>query len=792
MIRREDQVFILEGKETMYAFCVLESGHLEHLYYGRKFKGLSLSALRQKRVFEIGNSIAYAQDHKEIMLEDLCLEMSSYGKGDIREPFVEIQHADGAFTCDFLYDRYEIKEKKEALETLPSAYDEENQVEQLIIYLKDPSYDLTLQLRYEVYEECDCIIRSAILENTSQELIHLKRLMSQQLDLSRGDYCLTSFHGAWAREMEKETRPIGHAGLVVSSMTGTSSSRSNPFTILHEANATEDAGQCYGMNLIYSGNHYTSVSQNAYGKIRVVSGISPSEFSFALEPGQRFEAPEALLTYTHQGFTQMSHNLHRFVRNHVVRGSWKKKDRPILLNSWEATYFDIKESQLLKMAKAAKKAGIELFVMDDGWFGQRNDDAHSLGDWQVNTKKLPGGLKRLGDQINALGLDFGIWVEPEMVNEDSKLYREHPDWTLAIEGKPHSMGRNQRILDLTNPAVLDYIIDSMTKVFESANISYVKWDMNRIFSDAYAPYLPKERQGEVFHRYCQGLYKVMKTLTEKFPDILFEGCAAGGNRFDLGILSYFPQIWASDNTDAICRSQIQEGYSYGYPLSTISAHVSACPNHQTLRKTPLSTRFHVAAFGILGYECNFNDLPKKDLEEIKAQIELYKKYRKTLQWGEFYRGRSGRIHEWSCVSQDQSQALGLLMQEQVRANSQSEYYMAKGLKSDELYHFFSQEQKVDLLEFGDLVNTSTPVHIKQDSLLHRTLAHFVTMPGEVEDEILSGGQLMYAGVSLKQGFSASGYSDQVRYFQDYSSRLYQICQVEKKAIEEGKTEEVSR
>ena len=411
--------------------------------------------------------------------------------------------------------------------------------------------------------------------------------------------------------------------------------------------------------------------------------------------------------------------------------------------------------------------------MDDGWFGERNDDSHSLGDWDiVNAKKLPSGLKGLADKIKGLGLDFGIWVEPEMVNEQSVLYRKHPEWVMRIPGKPHSMGRNQYILDLANPQVVDYMTELLTGVFSSADISYVKWDMNRTFSDYYSPYLPPERQGEMAHRYIMGLYRMMKELTERFPKILFEGCAAGGNRFDLGILCYFPQIWASDDTDALYRVNGQTGYSYGYPMNTVSAHVSACPNHQTLRTTPLSTRFAVAAFGALGYECNLCDMKKEELDEIKAQISLYKEWRSTLQTGRFYRGRNGNIHEWTCVSKDQTQAVGMILQELVTPNMQFEQFFPKGLDADKIYNLYNRDLRYNIKEFGDLVNTASPVHIRQDSIMHNILAKFVTMPGEKEAAAVSGSLLMEGGYKLKQGFGATGYNEEVRFFQDFGSRLY--------------------
>ena len=571
--------------------------------------------------------------------------------------------------------------------------------------------------------------------------------------------------------MERKDNRISSGKYVNSSYTGTSSNRANPFVMLSEEKTTEDSGICYGINLIYSGNHYECCEVNSYGKLRFVSGINPNSFEYRLEVGEELEAPESVMTFSPNGFNGMSQRMHSFVRNCIVRGTWKKKLRPVLLNSWEAAYFDINESKLLRLAKAGKEAGIELFVMDDGWFGQRDDDSSSLGDWFVNKKKLPNGVGGLCKKINDLGLMFGIWIEPEMVNVKSELYRTHPDWTIEIPGKNHSEGRNQRILDLANPDVVDYMIKQIEELLSSANIDYVKWDMNRTFTDYYSNYLPKERQGETGHRYVLGLYKMMKTLTQKFPKILFEGCSAGGNRFDLGILSYFPQIWASDNTDAVYRVKAMTSYSYGYPMSTVTAHVSACPNHQTLRTTPLQTRFNVAAFGVCGYECNFCDMKKEELKEIKTQINIYKEWRNILQYGHFYRGRNDNIHEWTCVSDDKKKALGMIMQELVVPNTQFHQYYPKGLDKKSKYSFNNREIRYNIKEFGDLVNTVSPIHIKQDSLIHNVLAKHVTMPGETEQYIASGSVLM-GGVKLKQAFAATGYNENTRYFQDFASRIY--------------------
>ena len=789
MIRNEKEFFILDTAHTTYCFRVIKTGQLEHLYYGRKiriFNEEDMNGLVEEHAFAPGNMNVYNQENKEFSLEDMRLEMSVYGKGDIREPFIEVIHADGSYTSDFIFEKAEIKKGKDEPNELPSSYDESGNVEQLCIILKDIQYGLTLELYYCVYEACDVITRRARLINSSTEKVRLHRLLSMQLDFDTADYVFSTFTGAWAREMKKNDVKLLSGKYVNSTYAGVSSNRANPFVMLGEMNATEDSGGCYGFNLIYSGNHYEVAEVSSMGKLRISSGINPQSFCYVLKEGEVFETPEAVMTFSYEGYNGMSAQMHEFVREHIVRGEWKHKLRPVLLNSWEAAYFDINEKRLLNLAKAGKKVGIELFVMDDGWFGERNSDEKALGDWDVNTKKLPGGLAGLCNKIKDMGLDFGIWVEPEMISVDSKLYEEHPDWVMQIPDRPHSEGRNQRILDLTKVEVQNFIIDKMSEVFGSTDISYVKWDMNRTFTDYFSTGLSPEQQGEVAHRYVLGLYRCMKELTERFPKILFEGCASGGNRFDLGILCYFPQIWASDDTDALCRAEIQNGYSYGYPMSVVSAHVSSCPNHQTLRTTPLETRFNVASFGICGYECNFCDMKKEELEEIKIQIDIYKEWREVLQKGRFYRGRSfldsrgesvllngaGNTMEWTCVAPDGSRAVGFLMQKLVVPNTQFHYYKPKGLLEDKKYHFYNRHIKYNIKNFGDLVNTVAPIHIKQDSLVHNVVARFVKMDGETEECHTYGDALMYGGVRLKQAFGGTGYNDQVRYYQDFGSRLY--------------------
>ena len=791
MIKEKNGVFLLETNKTSYIFRVMQTGHLEHLYYGRKlYLGdvdsamweHGIRALSQKRVNRNSCSVTYNKEDFTLGMDNVRLEVSGRGTGDYRQPFVELTWDDGSQTTDFLYEYHRIIEGKPELETLPSAYGEEN-VTTLIVTLKEKYRPVKLEVRYSVFSDCDCIIRSAVLRNKGEVPVQVERLMSLQIDMEGKDMEMISFHGDWAREMNRRNVQVTGGMAVNSSATGFSSNQANPFTMLAMPGTTEEQGECLACNLIYSGNHYEAAQVNGHHKTRFLAGINPEYFSWKLEPGEKFEAPEAVFTFSAEGFGGISESMHEFVREHIVRGEWKKKERPILLNSWEASYFNFNESKLLKLAKTGKEVGVELFVMDDGWFGKRNNDTCSLGDWQVNRRKLPGGIRGLAEKVEALGMKFGIWVEPEMVNEDSDLYRAHPDWAVRIPGRDHSEGRTQMLLDFTREDVQENIISQMSDVFSKGPVSYVKWDMNRNFSDMYSAALSSDKQKEFGHRYIMGLYKVLKNLTEKFPYILFEGCASGGNRFDLGILCYMPQIWASDNTDAICRTYIQNGYSYGYPQSVVGAHVSACPNHQTLRETPLATRFAVAAFGVLGYECNLAEMKKEELEEIKEQIRIYKEWRSTLQFGQFYRtggklnpqnrmGESNNLAEWTIVSKDKETAVGLMIQDMVQPNFYHAVYQARGLAEEKCYHFTNRFHQYNLHLFGDLINAVSPVHIKKDSLIHNTLAKFVKMDGEVEDYMVSGSVLNHAGIELAQAFAGSGYEKNTRLYQDYDARIY--------------------
>ncbi len=779
MIDIKDTLFALHTDNTSYVMNIMSTGHIEHLYYGRRIHVDSPDGLVQQREFAPGNTSLYSKETSSLTMEDVKLEISSLGKGDLREPSIDVSLSDGSSTVDFVYVSHSVTRGRTGSDDLPLSYGNEDEVETLKILLKDSESNLKLELNYNVYSGSDVITRDTTLINDTDGEITIRRLMSNHLDFDEGEYTFTTFTGAWAREMNRTDTKVSTTSLSVSSNSGFSSNRANPFVMISRGNTSENYGECYGINLIYSGNHYESIGEGAYGKVRFISGINPLGFTWKLQKGESFSAPESVMTYSNNGYNGMSYQMHTFVEQHILRGEWKDRLRPVLLNSWEASYFSISEGKLLRLARKAKSVGVELFVMDDGWFGNRNDDTSSLGDWNANKKKLPHGIKGIADKINKLGLDFGIWVEPEMVSENSDLYRIHPDWAIRNPNRNHSEGRNQMLLNLTMTEVQDYIINSMSEVFSSGNISYVKWDMNRNFTDVFASNIDTDKQGEVLHRYILGLYRVIGTLTKKFPSILFEGCASGGDRFDLGMLSFFPQIWASDDTDAYERSIIQKGYSYGYPLRTISCHVSDCPNHQTLRRTPIETRFNVGAFGVLGYECNLCDMTREDLNSVRNQIEWYKSHRELFHKGRFYRGDNNRelAAEWTVVSADRKEAVAMAMQSLTRPNMHSLILYPMGLANDKKYEITGRDIKFDLRNFGGLVNFVAPFHVKQDGVIHNLLAKVVHMNSEKDNHTMYGDSMMYAGVHLRGQFASNGYNDNVRYWPDFGSRIYYIKQV---------------
>ncbi|SFN85480.1 alpha-galactosidase [Eubacterium pyruvativorans] len=809
MIQTTDNCFVLCTDHTTYAFHVLPPGHLEHLYYGPRIRTdhpEDLSPLIRTPVFPSGNTNVYSEEYSNYSLEDLALEMSADGKGDIRAPFLALTHGDGSSTSDFLYRSFAVTEGVRPMHSLPQAgMTKENRfrssdgsIETLTVTLQDAEYELDLDLIWTVFPDCDVITRRAVLRNESSDPVTIRQIASLQIDFPDPDYTVSTFTGGWASEMERtDFHPVPSARIENASFTGTSSSRANPFLMLSARGAGETWGRVYGFNLVYSGNHAEVLETSRSGILRLRTGINPRGFRWLLPPGDFFETPEAMMTCSGEGAGGMSRNMHRFIRQYILPPAWRSRPRPVLLNTWEADYFNVSERTVLRQAKLAKKAGIELLVIDDGWFGHREDDTSSLGDWTVNRKKFPGGLRPLSEKLRRMGLELGIWTEPEMISRDSDLFRQHPDWALRIPGHPHSEGRRQMILDLTRSDVQEYLIETISHLLRSARISYVKWDMNRTFSDIYSRSLPADRQGEVLHRYMIGLYRCLDILTRRFPEILFEGCAAGGNRADPGMLCYFPQIWGSDNTDPLCRTVIQQGYSYGYPLSCISAHVSASPNHQTLRRSPLHARFAAAAFGLMGYELNLPDLTGEERNEIEEQIRFYKEWRDVFFQGDFYRTApapspagpgtrcpaesagilspvSSNYVQWTVVSEDRLRAVHLVFQKRTIPNHQPLRMTPRGLDPEKRYRVRNLPVKYDIRNFGTLVNTASPVHIRPGSLAERTAARFVKLPGEREDLTCGGDVLLQAGMKLAPGFAGVGLSDQVRIFLDCDARLYLI------------------
>ena len=777
MVRQDGSIFLLETAGTTYSFRVTEQGFLQHLYYGKRLDFGSGGTQPTVGYDALIPQVRYWPGNGSVIegccLEDMALEISAPGLGDLRESFATVRTAGGDILTDFRFERAEILEKKPPLDGLPSSYDADEKVQTLRVLLAEKRAGLRLELLYTTFDACDVITRSTRLLNGGSEPVTIVHLMSNQLDLIDGqDYCMTTFNGSWGREFEPTETPCGPGTLLSGSRTGTSSNRANQFFLLRRQKADENYGACYGFHLLYSGDHYACACGNPYGKLRILQGIQPEGFAWHLESGSSFTTPEAAMTWG-WGLADMSRHLHQFVRRHILRGWWQDRPRPVLVNSWEGFYFNFTQKDLLRLARQSKEVGAELFVLDDGWFGKRDNDKCSLGDWTtVNRKKLPDGLRGLAEKVRELGLDFGIWVEPEMVNEDSELYRAHPDWIL---GRPdQAMGRNQYILDLSRKEVQDHLIITLTQVFGEAQPAYVKWDMNRCFTDTFSSVLPPERQGEVRHRYVLGLYRVLEALTSRFPRILFEACSSGGNRTDLGMLCYMQQVWLSDNTDALCRCRMQYYASYGYPQSVWGSHVSASPNHQSLRTAPLDSRFHVAAFGLLGYELDLGTLSSQERTRVAGQIAFYKKYRSVLQYGQLYRLQNGEDGLWqmTAAAPDGSKALTLLFQPENRTNAPAHRLLAMGLAPEGIYRLAVRPTTTELRAFGSLVNMVSPVRLRSGSVAEAAAAKLVEIPGETEDIVAPGNVLMAHGAWLKQSFSGTGFDRETRVMGDSGSRLY--------------------
>lgn len=777
MIEKNGQVFNLTTKHTSYIFKVRNTGQLENLHYGSKLMNQDFKAIEMKLNAGAGSSVMYSKDKEAFSMDLLPLEYSFNGKGDYRHMPLEIEMPDGTYVCDFVFDHHEIRKGTVAMSSLPSAYGEENECETLIITLKDKLFPVELVLYYTVFNDTDTITRRVKLINHASEKIVLRKIMSFNLDILGYGYEVITLDGGWIKEANVHRRELGYGITINDSTTGASSNRHNPGVILAKKGTMEDTGVCYGFNLIYSGNHYTAIERSNHDLIRIMSGINPHNFNWILEPEEEFESPEALMTFSSDGLNGLSHQMHDFVNHHIVRGEFRKKERPVIMNNWEATFFDFNQRKLVNLAKEAKKIGVELFVLDDGWFGERNDDKRGLGDYNVNMKKLPGGLDGLSRKIRELGMDFGIWVEPEMVNEDSDLYRKHPEYAVKVKGREPSLGRNQLVLDLCRKDVQDYIISQVNLLLHSAEISYVKWDMNRHISDMYSDAV--KHQGMFYHSYILGLYRVLKRITEENPKVLFESCSSGGNRFDLGMLSYMPQVWASDNTDPIERLKIQEGLSYFYPLSTIGAHVSQSPHQQTLRNTPLETRFNVAAFGLLGYELDLNDLNVKEKEEIRKQIAWYKKNRKLMQYGRFYRFDKEKINRINFQVTDQNGKESVLGNFQIlqEASPSFDVLMFKGLREDEKYEVTTLQQSMDLKYFGHLLKHVLPLKLKAEGHIMNEARKYYRLPNNIETYIAYG-DMLGSGIRINQQYMGTGYQKDTRILKDFGSQLMEVKIIE--------------
>ncbi|MCI9623534.1 MAG: alpha-galactosidase [Lachnospiraceae bacterium] len=690
------KTFLLQTKNSTYQMKVSDYGYLLHLYYGERLEDEDLSYLIQLQDRGFSPNPNEAGNDRTFSLDFLPQEFSSDGSCDYRLSSIEVKNGDGSYAFVGKAAKHEIYAGKYSLEGLPSLWAaDQDRVDTLEIWLTDPATQLTAVLCYSVFEEKDIITRAVKVINESEDTIYLNRIMSMTMDFMDSDYDFIHFDGRHTMEREWSRNPLAYGIQNVGSFRGASSHQHNPFTILCERGASEDDGRCYGFSFVYSGNFMCKVEKDQYDQTRIVMGIHPKHFSYQLKPGERFTAPEVVLAYSGKGLTHLTHLYHRVYRENLCKSPYVRKERPILINSWEAAYFDFDEAKLLEIAKEAVDMGVELFVLDDGWFGNRNDDNAALGDWDVNTAKLPRGLGGLSEDIHEMGLNFGLWIEPEMVSENSGLYRKHPDWCLQMPRRQPSRGRYQLVLDLSREDVRDYIVTSINSVLDSARIEYVKWDMNRFITDAWSAIAEKEKQGEIYHRYILGLYDIMNRIILTHPEILFCGCSGGGGRFDPGMLYYQPQIWCSDNTDAVCRLKIQYGTTFVYPVSAMESHVSVCPNHQTGRTVPLETRGITAMDGILGYELDSTKLTEEEKRICRQQVEAYKRNYPLIVYGDYYRLTNpytfSEYVAWEHVSRNRDEALISLVLTEKEANDAQRYVKAKGLNPQMQYQVDGME-----------------------------------------------------------------------------------------------------
>lgn len=684
----KDRIFTLQTKNTTYQMQVDRYGFLLHLYYGKKTDTCMDYLLTYYDRGFSGNPYDAGED-RTYSMDTLPQEFPCYGNGDFRSTAFAVENADGSMSCDLRYKSHKIFDGKYNLEGLPAVYASEEESQTLEILMEDPVTGVKVVLLYGVLPAQDIITRSVCVKNESSGKIYLNKIESASLDFLYGDYEILTFYGRHAMERNVQRVPVVHGTQKIGSVRGTSSHQYNPMMILAEKETTEDKGNCYAMSFVYSGCFQGEVLKDQLNQTRMMLGLQEEAFRYPLETGEMFQAPEVILSYSSEGMNRLSQNLHHCIRQHICRGKYKEEIRPILINSWEAAYFDFTGDTIYELAKAAKEVNIDMLVMDDGWFGKRDDDNSGLGDWFVNEKKLGGTLGNLIKRINDLGVRFGIWIEPEMVSEDSDLYRKHPDWALTVPGRNPVRSRNQLVLDFSRKEVVDEIYDQICKVLDQGNIEYVKWDMNRSLMDVYSSVT--RDQGRVLHDYVLGLYDFLERLVQRYPNLLIEGCSGGGGRFDAGMMYYTPQIWCSDNTDAIDRLRIQYGTSFGYPVSVVGSHVSAVPNHQTGRKTPLHTRGVVAMSGTFGYELNLMKLSEEEKQEIREQIAEYKSYAPIIQNGLYYRLSDPTTEEicaWEFVHTDekeQSKVLLNIVMQVIHGNMTVNYVKLQGLEEMAVY-----------------------------------------------------------------------------------------------------------
>ncbi len=678
---KKKKMFHLQNEYISYIFEVLPNGYLAQSYFGEV---IDVSNDENFVIQQNRPMTTYVED--KLSLQNQPLEYPNFGTTDYRRSAFDFELEDGSRITDFVYKKHIVLDQKEALQGVPNTRESEG-VKQLNVYLEDELLNTILILKYTIYPGLSSIVRSVEVQNNGNQVIKLNKLLSLSIGLTDQYSKWIQLSGDWARERHVIERSLSYGTTSIESITGSSSAYHNPYVLLTTEHTTEDYGDTVSVSLMYSGNHVISSEINAIGINRIQAGINPTGFSWKLEGGASFQSPEAILTYSNKGKNGNSIQLHRFIKNHIVNPKWNET-RPLLINNWEATYFDFDSKVLVEIATEASSLGFDLFVLDDGWFGKRNSDSVGLGDWVVNEEKIQGGLEKLVKSINEVGMDFGIWIEPEMVNLESELYKLHPDWVVGHPRRRMSLGRNQLVLDFSNADVVDYIFDAFTSIFDSINLKYIKWDMNRSITEPFSVSLTSQNQGEFYHRYILGVYDLYERITTRYPDVMIEGCASGGNRFDLGILYYSPQIWTSDNTDGLERVKIQYGTSFAYPLSTMSSHISAVPNHQIGRSTPLRFRSDVATFGTYGYELDPRGLSEKEKSFIISENEVYKKRQHIILKGDFYRVANPFETDeasWISVLPDKCSALAGFYILTEKPNRGPIRVVFKGLSKDKTY-----------------------------------------------------------------------------------------------------------